>query len=1144
MRQYVTGKTGLARLLTVALTTSLLTVLSCSDEFEKTDDTHNLSMAFSTRAGETAAEQIPTMRLFTFHDDFGGTDDKKFYKEILNMKRTTDKITAQVEAGHKWNMALVSTPNGGTIIAPEVGKHISEMPLYKYEPTYPVGGKSSDAHEMYLDNQLTPTISANALVTMPAQLNRTVAKVNLIIKQTTPNFKLSSAKHKIKLHYVPSTISYTGDLLPSAANPDTLSKGLEAPVTLEVANSTSYKGTEVISFIIPAHRGDAYTSATPTDLVGVKMGVEVILERTGGTMFDKQEEISIVAQCNKVLEVEITVNDGLEFKTSVLNWEGVGMESTVGAGYQNWLYVKKDATGNGLSWSDPLPNINAAITKAGLLKTAGKTVNGILVAGGSSLVYSESLDIPANIKIYGGWKGEKGTELAASDAVSAVYASAGRDLSTYKTRLTVGTGNVKLTKENTVLDGFIVSGTGSASDALVAVSHSTAWLNAVEIDQQTSLAATYALSVSNGVATNVLASRNNKGVAVTATGKLVNATIANNTATASSVFSGTLLNSIYWGNAGSVSTAGTVNYCAFQGATAPTGTNYPLNATNNAWFTNATISVPGPHFNQTTNAAVPYYSVNTSTPNRAPQLARGDQASFDNVTPAMLAVNKQDIYGNPRHHNGTDIGCYESTGTQKGFEFRWNMTDIYISPKVLIESDHLALLFDNSEGAYVQWEATDFVIISSRYSVVAGTTSGSGNTVNLGSFKLKSSATKNSGNGDLNCGSLVFKCKNIDKSYFPDVPMTVYQSPAEPAVWNEGYAGSFHRWNETEPRYIFGEHLAGEEWTARIISGHDWIKIDGKPRPANPNSDTEVEETFGGVVTGTGNVIFRIGMKSTLASASSQPRYGLISITKRIKDYNNNTWTANRGSALFFVRQGEAADYLYGPDDDRALGTRTGAVKFSPYNLTEPNGGFNTAGISLGKNGGRFVDYPSKTGYFFKWNSFIAYYPDNSKTGTSMGTGYKSGNWDDANEPCPSGYFTPTDEQFVHSYFLNRSPANSGSGSAVGTTFVWGRLADGYYDKLATIGVRTVGSGPDRATEGLLMYNDYTNASVFFPMAGYRSTTSFSGDYIEWTQTSSPRATSTMWHTHSYGSGNTGHLGMSCTGRQRYDGLSVRCVKK
>lgn len=1156
MKQYITNKANHVRLLSIVLTASLFTVFSCTDEYEKADKNHNFSMEMSTRAGETVAELMPSMRLFTFYE--GTPNDKKFREEVLNITWSNDKLTAQVEVG-KWNMAMVSNPNGGTIIKPTTANVMSKLPLYKYEPTVS-NGKSSDAHEIYLENKLTPDITSGGSHTMSAQLNRTVAKVELIIRKTTPNFKLSAAggNHTIKLHNIPSTISYSGDLLPNKTAPDTLAAPLQAPIILEDAGNGSYKAS-TITFIIPAHRGDAYASANPIDTTLLKMNVTVDLERSGGSRFEKQVQIEKVAQCNRILRVYIDVNDGIEFNTEILNWEGVDVNSTVGKGYQNWLYVKKGATGNGLSWSDALPDINTAITKAQALTAATKKVNGILVAGGETLAYNESLNIPADIKIYGGWKGESGTELASTANSNDVYASVNRNLAIYKVRLSAGTGKVSLATNNSVLDGFIISGTGSGN-SLVEVTNASAWLNAVEIDQQTSIATTYALSISNGVGTNILVSRNNKGVSVTGNGKLVNATIANNTA--SSVFSGILVNSIYWSNNGTVVTTGTINYCAFEGMNIPTGTNYPINTVNNAWFTSANI--PGPHFNQTVNTSVPYYAVSTLTPNRAPQLGRGDQTSFDEVTVLMLDANKQDINGNPRHHNGTDIGCYESTAAQKGFEFRWNMKDIYISPKVEIESDHLALLFDNSENIYVEWVVEDFQIISNRYSVVSGTTSGSGNTKNLGSFKLKSGSTVNTSFADLNCGSLVLKCTNIDKSYFPNVPMTVYQSPAIPKVWTAGYAGSFHRWNETGPRYVFGTNSG--DWTARIISGHDWIKIDGESRPTVPDADTEVEETFGGAVTGKGNIIFRVGMKSTLPSPTSNPRYGLISITRTVG--------GETGVALFFVRQGEKADYLYLPTDKRDAYNKnksrheTGreyASKFAVFNMTDPNGRFDASGVLLPKKGGGFVDYPSKTGYYFKWNDLKAYYPDNSISGTDIGNTNTSSYWantdfNDDREICPPGYHTPTDPEWVHSYFLNRVTANfdtfSGTEGADGTTFVWGRLADGYFDKYAGYGDREVGTGPDRATEGLLMYNDFNNASVFFPTATRRTTgSSIEGgtNKIAWYFTASPKGsnsdgnryknnTNVAWGTHSYGTGATGHLGMSCTPLYKYNAASIRCV--
>ena len=1148
MRQYRSGKARLARLLTVVLTTSLLTVLSCSDETERTDKAHNLSMSFSTRAGETGTDLVPTTRLFNFHP--AGPNENKFYQEVLNLKRSDNTIKANVEAG-QWNMALVANPYGGTIIAPEVGTHISQQPLYKYVPTYVEGVQTTNAHELFLDNQLV-SITGNTDQSITAQLNRTVARVDLIIKKTTPNFKTVSAKHKIKLRHIPSTISYTGDFLPSAAAPDTLPKGLEAPITLNAVNSSYYEGSETITFIIPAHRGAAVSG----ELVGVKMGVEVILERTGGTMFDKQEQISVVAECNKILQVEITVNDGLEFKTNILNWEAVDMKSDVGAGYQNWLYVKHGVNGNGLTWSDPLPSINAAITKAQVLNGMGadKKVNGILVAGGSSLVYNEGLDIPEGIKIYGGWKGTAGTELAYNNIEGPYTAPVeARNLSTHKAVINLGSNMVQLTKANAVLDGFIIQGAAAGNTNVVTVSNPAAWINAIEIkNNQNTSGTALMLSGNNTTATNILVCNNTRGVNIGAGTKLVNATIVkNNTA---STFAGTLLNSVYWGNPGTPTISGTINYCAFNGThtTMPAGTNYPIHASNNtAWIVQGS-AIPGPHF---TDANSNY----TAVSNRSPMLGRGDEDVFTGaITGKMPLANKTDIDGNPRSYETIDIGCYESPGVLKGFEFRWNMTDVYISTKKLIVSDHPALLYDNAEGAYVEWKI-EANPTGSLFTVADGSpTSGAGTGTTLGYFHFKSGATANTGNNDKLCGTVKFTSENLGV-YLPEETKNVYQTPGTSKVWNEGYAGSFHRWDETGPRYISGTNSG--VWIARIISGHEWIKIDGRSRPTVVDGDVEVEETFGGVVRGDGPIIFRVGMKSTLPRQDSDPRYGLISITRTVSGVT--------GNALFFVRQGEKADYLYGPDDDRVApyknssGTvirteygREFASKFTVYNMTDPQGRFNAAGQTLSNRGGGFVDYPSKGGYYFKYNDLRAFYPDTSPSGTVIGTSYQNTAWSTSREVCPEGYHTPTEPEFTHSYFLNRPLHYYRNGDADGTTFVWGRLADGYFDKYATSGSYTYGSGINKAHFGLLMYNDYNNASVFFPITGRRTTSNTIADGTSraWYWTSSSRTYSDPgtdpaqpyktnsdegWATHC---GNN-HLGMSCTQMFKRQGGNVRCVE-
>ena len=1105
--------------------TILAFINSCTTKSLKEDlnPGKNLSLSFETRSPES--DVVDNMRLFSFYR--GGTNDKKLYRELLNLGRNNNVITTSHEVGNYY-MSLVSAPSGTTIINPTPGTPLMEaMPMYTYTPSVnPLTFKSDNAAEIWFSNVQLPTIIADNTHNVNVDMARNLAMVELIIVKASPSFsKTPTTPHSIKLHHIPSRISYTGALLPSKTNPDTLSAPLQSRLTLlDQAGATGFLESDTVRFLIPAHRGTDFTATTPTDVTTLKMKVSVDLERIGGgSRLTKTKEIPVVAMHNKVLRVRITVDDGVELGVEVLDWKRVDQSTTVGEGYSNWIYVKKGSTGSGQSWRDAAPTINDALSKVAGLRAAGYTVHGILVAGGSATanIYNETLNIPAGVRVFGGWEGVSGTELSSSDA-NAPYTSTNRKLATHKAVLSPGSQAVTITGANTTLDGFVIQ---SATSGGVSVTGS-AYINAVEIRNNTFNAS--ALTLNNATASNVLVANNTQGIAISNSGKLINGTVVNNTGTSTSN-GGTILNSVIWGNTISLTGTNTIQYCLFPNGSVPTGTgNLPLHVSNNtAWFTTGNV-IPGPHFDLTT------YAAGTTTPNRAPMLGRGNQNAFDNNTPFMTtAATKKDINGNDRHHNLTDMGCYESTGTLKGFELRWNMSDVYISTKALIESDHPAILFDNAEGAYVEWSVAATSIISSRYTLVAGSSTGSGNTTDLGLFRLKSGSTANTTANDVDCGTITLSSQL--GAYLPNTVIGVKQTPGRSNVWPVGYAGSFHKNNETSERLISGVNTGGGEWTVRIVSGLDWIKIDNNSPGFNGG---EVVEVFGGAITSSAaNITFRVGMKSTLPPGHA-PRYGLITILRGTG--------SNRGVALFFVRQGEEADYLYSPSDPRALGARTEAIKFSPYNLTDPQGRFNTAGISLGKNGGGLTDYPSKTGYFFKWNGYVAYYPDNSQTGTNLGgtNSYKTGAWDVNNEPCPPGYFTPSELQWVHSYFYNRNSQETGSGSATGSTFVWGRLADGYFDKYAAVGAHSYGTGPNRATEGLLMYNDYTNASVFFPQAGYRgNTTAFNDDNIEWTQTSTPRNTNNMWHTHSYGTGTTGHLGMACTQRLRSEGLSVRCVK-
>ena len=819
---------------------------------------------------------------------------------------------------------------------------------------------------------------------------------------------------------------------------------------------------------------------------------------------------------------DLSLNGGLSIASTITQ------EPFPGPGFSGWLYVKSGSTGTGLSWSNAMPTITEAIALAQWIQGApyNYVVKGILVAGGEN-AYPESFAVPANVRLFGGWAGTPGTELTSSDPMSAPYTSSHRNLEKYKA---IVTRNVGVSGSNAVLDGFIIKYVTGNVHALSALNG--AYINAVEIINNTfSGSSVSSLLMNNAKATNILVADNNRGISIENGSVVVNATIANNSE-ASTLANSSLLNSVVWNSAFSFSGSNTVQYCAFPDGSPAIGldpNNVVINTVNTAWFTPGNV-VPGPHFSLSSDPnKAPYMALN----NRAPMLGRGSQSIFDNETLLEIpAGHKKDINGNPRHVMGTDMGCYED-GVLEGFKLQWATDVVYISPKVGYYGD-IPLLLPGNEGMNevgVDWNVSvvsppgltycQLVDKSTNTSITSD--SGSGTGVMVGSVRINPTVANTSTtpiNGRL-CGSLLVQT-NLG-NYLPDATFQVFQTPAI-GVWSDGFVGSFHKNGETEERLIKGTNSGA--WTARIINGLDWIMIDNNPDGFNGG---KVIETFGGAISGTGNIVFRIGLKSTLPPGAP-PRYGLILVIR------------SSGAAMLFVRQGEEADYLYGPSDPRPGGARTEAIKFSPYNLTDEQGRFSATGTDLGTRGGRFVQYPSQTGYFFKWNGTVAYYPDNSMGTVTHGSSYKSGNWDPDLEPCPPGYYTPTDPQWVHSFFLDRNPGSSGSGSAVGTTFCWGRYADGYFDKYAAMGATTYGTGPGRATNGLLMYNDFSNASVFFPIASYRNGNTNGFTYgtssYQWIQTSSPRASDTMWHTHN----QSGHLGMSCTTAYRYEGLNVRCV--
>ena len=799
--------------------------------------------------------------------------------------------------------------------------------------------------------------------------------------------------------------------------------------------------------------------------------------------------------------------------------------------FTGWLYVKDGATGEGFSWSNALGSMTDAINLAVRLQNAphNYTVKGILVAGGGN-GYAETVSVPSNVSMFGGWTGVPGTELTASDGATTPYTImfesaprvAYRNLQDNKA---VVSKNVTVSGANSLLDGFIIRYvTGSVTPLVV---DQGGKVNAVQVNYNTLTGSTPAFACTNaGTAANILISNNNTGMMMSGGSVLLNATVVNNPG-ASSFNNATVYNSVFWNN-GATTFAGssTVQYCGFvdgDPAIALNANNLPLNASNVAWFSSTNL-VPGPHFNMVANASRPYYA---ALDDHAPMLGRGNQALFDTYAPFIPTTAQSDINGKERNHLGIDMGCYED-GVFRGFRLEWASDRVYISSKSGAVND-IPMLVTGNEVLLVGMDWTVSAVGSPvDWTLQGAPVSGSGAGVMVGIVKILTNTNYTSA-GERQVGNLLYHT-NLGV-YLPDKTIQVWQIPGRSDLWENGYVGTFHKNNEVSERYITGENSYAtngsggkgyyDYWSARVVSGLDWIKIDRNPKGYNGGI---VVETPGGVVTGTTPVggdraiRFRVGMKSVNPNPA-QPRYGLIVISR------GNNPAALSGSTWLFVRQGEEADYVYRPSDPRPVtGTRANAAKWSPYNIIAPSGYAmvnQNPGVALPTNGAAFVDYPTKIGDFFLRNKMIPYRRGIQTTNLPTAAYPTTPNygWVAAQEVCPPGYRHPSHAELYESLYPNIPnlvPVTSvtsvqGNDAETMRGFMWGYYADGYFDQIAPDPVTAVNAGeifyytgaggpavlssgnnfPSNAVyaasvaaKGTLMVNHANFASLFFPMAG------------------------------------------------------------
>jgi len=373
--------------------------------------------------------------------------------------------------------------------------------------------------------------------------------------------------------------------------------------------------------------------------------------------------------------------------------------------------------------------------------------------------------------------------------------------------------------------------------------------------------------------------------------------------------------------------------------------------------------------------------------------------------------------------------------------------------------------------------------------------------------------------------------------------------------------------------------VADSIWTAVVVTGDDWIKLDTQPSsdnvwtsggPAWKGNDAGFDDAPR-LITGSQTYIsgymdendpqiyFRIGL--TGPNYDPSPRYGMVLLT-----YANN-----KKRQRIWIRQGEGYDYLMKPGDPDKSGVavannRSFAAKFPPYNLTAQgsmNGPVrNNYSIPLSSlPPAVFTDYPSQAGAFFQWantiNPSYAWAPTGIVPGwnNNASTDY----WNilfDSHETCPDGYRRPFDgtksadnisgsvtgSEIRQSLWVN--PPTGQNTVGANSNSVWGYYADGFFDRqqietapgssgaqLSAVSV----TNNDVAYIGRVFYNPATSASLFFPVAGHReplSSTGLNGSY--WTGTSYNNING--WYM-DMDNGSTGMSYMLNSGA-----LSIRCI--
>jgi hypothetical protein len=251
---------------------------------------------------------------------FNGVDDAnrgKFNRELIQIERDDDLLTASEVPVGTWDIALVTTADGSgmnRIVDPVGGQFRAQQKMFELTSS---GGVLPQAPEIMTGRVDAQSIVAGVLNTAPPPvlLARNVAMVRVTIKN--PGGYDPDGQHKLTLGNISTTLNWEGQLLPSRTAPSTTGAGVGLKGEFEITGSGGGQACDTLTFIVPAHK-----SANPTDTTTSKLDISVDLLLSSGSRYVKGPvTIPVVPRANGIIEISLIPKQAeLDVEFAVTPW--------------------------------------------------------------------------------------------------------------------------------------------------------------------------------------------------------------------------------------------------------------------------------------------------------------------------------------------------------------------------------------------------------------------------------------------------------------------------------------------------------------------------------------------------------------------------------------------------------------------------------------------------------------------------------------------------------------------------------------------------------------------------------------------------------------------------------------------------------